>query len=213
MQALCGPWSWEPLAELQGRRREAGSKGSCKQSAGLTNRKRARGVHTRAKGHEDPKREITRRVWLYMRQAHGTKVARLTLGGLPLATRYVTVLEGVGMGRQDAGSCSAGRSSSRRRPNRPPTRRGRHAQRLRSAAWAMAEISDGRTSRRSPRRRPVIGSVFHRASMLAGLPAIWRCRLGKSRHKPASLGNFVVLIPLRPLFVPACTARSTAPAP
>ncbi|KRA65233.1 hypothetical protein ASD85_25040 [Rhizobium sp. Root651] len=62
VRPVCGPWGWEPLAEQQGRRREAGAEGSCKQSAGLTNRKRISGVRIRARGPQDPKPDITQRV-------------------------------------------------------------------------------------------------------------------------------------------------------
>jgi hypothetical protein len=60
VQVLCGPWSREPLAERQLRRRDASWEGNCRQTCGPMNKNRIGGGVARARGPGDPKPDVTR---------------------------------------------------------------------------------------------------------------------------------------------------------
>lgn len=67
-----------------------------------------RGDGTRARGHENLKPKVIRRVPAYMRQVDGAKVARLTLGGLSSCPGYGGVLPALrGAGRERQKSAEA----------------------------------------------------------------------------------------------------------
>src|SRR5512147_3029769 len=75
-----------------------------------------RGDGTRARGHENLKPKVIRRVPAYMRQVDGAKVARLTLGGLSACPGYGRCATGAERRREGAAEVSRGRRSQGDRP-------------------------------------------------------------------------------------------------
>jgi hypothetical protein len=100
VKVLWEPWWWESLAEQQLRRREAWWEGSCRQTAGPTNRNCIQGEREVGEWAERPEARYHSGRARVDAAVDGRKVTRLTLGDLRVCPRGYARREACGRTRR-----------------------------------------------------------------------------------------------------------------